>query len=98
MTLKTVTVYTKASGCVMCNATHRSLSKTDILYTEQDATVPANREFGMSLGHMQAPVVTVHQDGVLIDHWSGFNPGKLDELKKDPLVARKMVAAELVAA
>ncbi len=70
-----VTVYTK-SGCVQCNATYRKLDATGIEYTvinvEEDADA---LEYIKSLGHLQAPVVVAGED-----HWSGFNPGKIDAL------------------
>lgn len=98
--LKTVTVFGKAKGCVQCNAMDRAIAKTDILVTKVDGTTEENKAFCASLGHMQAPVVVVYQDGIVIDHWSGFNPGKVDELKNDPLVERKapVEVRELIAA
>lgn len=97
---KSVVVYSKEKGCVMCTAMDRAVAKTDIKITKLDARVEENRQFGMDLGHMQAPVVVVYQDGVIIDHWSGFNPGKVDGLKADPLVERvaPVEALELIAA
>lgn len=88
MSAKSVVIFSKEKGCVMCTAMDRALSKTDLHVTKKDATTPENREFGMALGHMQAPVVVVYQDGAIIDHWSGFNPVKTNELKNDPLVDR----------
>jgi glutaredoxin-like protein NrdH len=96
--LKTVTVFGKAKGCVQCNAMDRAIAKTDVLVTKVDGTTEENKAFCASLGHMQAPVVVVYQDGVVIDHWSGFNPGKTAELAADPLVERKAPVRELIAA
>jgi glutaredoxin-like protein NrdH len=86
---KSVVVFGKEKGCVQCNAMDRAVAKTDLLITKLNGSTEENKEFCMTLGHMQAPVVVVYQDGVVIDHWSGFNPGKVDELKNDPLVERK---------
>lgn len=98
MSAKTLTLITKSKGCVQCTATHRALVKTDIFVTELNANDEANIEFGKSLGHLQAPVGIVFQDGVVIDHWSGFRPDKIDELQRDPLVERNAAERELVAA
>lgn len=38
------------------------------------------REFVRGLGFMRAPVLVVTDaDGTILDKWSGFNPGKIDE-------------------
>jgi glutaredoxin-like protein NrdH len=97
---KSVTVFGKAKGCVQCNAQDRAVAKTNLAITKKDGTTEENKAFCMSLGHMQAPVTVVYQDGVVIDHWSGFNPGKIDELNNDPLVERTAPAEvlELIAA
>ncbi|GAA4033772.1 redoxin NrdH [Arthrobacter methylotrophus] len=95
---KSVVIHSKAKGCVQCNAMDRALAKTDVLVTKVDGTTDENREFCKGLGHTQAPVVVVYQDGVIIDHWSGFNPGKTAELAADPLVERKAPVRELIAA
>lgn len=92
MSLKTVTIYSKAKGCVQCNAMDRTLEKTDLFVTKLDGTTDENREFCMALGYSQAPVVVVYQDGDIIDHWSGFNPIKSAELVTDPLVERQAPA------
>ncbi|MET4144014.1 hypothetical protein [Arthrobacter sp. UYCo732] len=95
---KSVVVFGKEKGCVQCTAMDRAVAKTDLLITKKNGTTAENKEYCMTLGHMQAPVVVVYQDGVVIDHWSGFNPGKVDELKNDPLVERMAPVLELIAA
>lgn len=96
---KSVVIFSKETGCVQCNAMDRAIAKTDLHVTKKNGTTEANKAFCMSLGHMQAPVVVVYQDGVIIDHWSGFNPIKTGELKADPLVERTAPAdRELIAA
>ncbi|QOT19215.1 thioredoxin family protein [Paenarthrobacter sp. YJN-5] len=95
---KSVTVFGKAKGCVQCNAMDRAVAKTNLLITKVDGTTAENKAFCLSLGYMQAPVTVVYQDGKIIDHWSGFNPGKIDELNNDPLVERVAPVLELVAA
>lgn len=72
-----ITVYTKPQ-CVQCNATFRALDAARIEYETADLTVNANTlEKVKALGYLQAPVVVV-DDG---EHWSGFRPDKIDELK-----------------
>ena len=70
-----ITVYSKPS-CVQCTATYRSLDKFGLDYTIVDiAADPAAREYVMSLGHLQAPVVVVGDE-----HWSGYRPGRIADL------------------
>lgn len=69
----TITVYSKPA-CVQCNATFRALDKQGLRYQVIDITEDAEaREYVMSLGHLQAPIVVV-SDGETIDHWSGYRP------------------------
>lgn len=71
-----ITVYTKPQ-CVQCNATFRALDAAGIEYETVDLTVNANTlEKVKALGYLQAPVVITDND-----HWSGFRPDKLEELK-----------------
>ncbi|UGQ55239.1 glutaredoxin-like protein NrdH (plasmid) [Rhodococcus qingshengii] len=69
-----ITVYTKPA-CVQCNATYRALDKAGIEYDVIDITEnPQARDYVMSLGYLQAPVVVAGDV-----HFSGFRP---DEIKK----------------
>ncbi|NMM91866.1 NrdH-redoxin [Rhodococcus sp. SRB_17] len=69
-----ITVYTKPA-CVQCNATYRALGKAGIEYNVIDIAEDAQaRDYVMSLGYLQAPVVVAGEH-----HWSGFRP---DEIKK----------------
>ena len=71
----TITVYSKPA-CVQCNATYRALDKLEADYTVVDISQDADaRDYVMSLGHLQAPVVIV--DG---EHWSGYRPDRIKEL------------------
>lgn len=71
----TITVYSKPA-CVQCNATYRALDKLGAEYTVVDISEDADaRDYVMSLGHLQAPVVIV--DG---DHWSGYRPDRIKAL------------------
>jgi len=71
----TVTVYSRPS-CQQCNATYRALAKAGLPYEVVDITEDsAARDYVMSLGHLQAPVVVA--DGL---HWSGFRPDQVARL------------------
>lgn len=98
MSAKSIIIYSKAKGCVQCDATNRTIAKTDIMVAKLDGSTDENREFCNALGYMQAPVVVVYQDGAIIDSWSGFQPVKLGELKDDPLVERIPAEAHGLAA
>ena len=68
----TITVYSKPA-CVQCNATYRALDKLDAEYTVVDISEDADaRDYVMSLGHMQAPVVVAGAE-----HWSGYRPDRI---------------------
>jgi len=70
-----ITVYTKPA-CVACTATFRALNNAGIAYDVIDITRDSDaRDFVMSLGYLQAPVV-VTPDA----HWSGFRPDRLNAL------------------
>jgi glutaredoxin-like protein NrdH len=71
----TITVYSKPA-CVQCNATYRALDKARLEYEVVDITEETDaRDYVMSLGHVQAPVVVA--DG---RHWAGFRPDEITEL------------------
>jgi len=73
----TITVYSKPA-CVQCNATYRALDKLGAEYTVVDISEDADaRDYVMSLGHLQAPVVIV--DG---EHWSGYRPDRIKALEQ----------------
>jgi glutaredoxin-like protein NrdH len=67
-----ITVYTKPA-CVQCNATYRALDNCHAEYDVVDLSVDDEaRDYVMSLGYLQAPVVVVGTD-----HWSGFRPDRI---------------------
>lgn len=71
-----VTVYIKPE-CVQCNATYKALDKDDIPYEKVDISVNDEaRDYVMSLGYLQAPVVVVDND----EHWAGFRPDRIKAL------------------
>lgn len=72
-----VTVYSKPS-CVQCTATHRKLDENGVEYRVVDISEDADAfAYVKSLNpaYMQAPIVVAGED-----HWSGFDPNKLDAL------------------
>ena len=61
---------------MQCNATKKALDRAGLDYEVVDISLdPAAREYVLSLGYMQAPVVEV--DG---DHRSGFRPERISSL------------------
>jgi glutaredoxin-like protein NrdH len=71
----TITVYSKPS-CVQCTATYRALDRAGYDYTVVDITEDADaRDYVMSLGHLQAPVVMAGGE-----HWSGYRPDRIKAL------------------
>jgi glutaredoxin-like protein NrdH len=76
----TITVYTKPA-CVQCRATFRKLDDSKLDYTKADISVDEEKlEEMKAMGHLSAPVVTVHRDGVLVDSWAGFRPDLIEAL------------------
>lgn len=70
-----VTVYSKPS-CVQCNSTYRKLDQLGVDYVSVDITEDADaRDYVMSLGHQQAPVVVTENT-----HWSGYRPDQIQAL------------------
>ncbi|MGB3675001.1 MAG: glutaredoxin-like protein NrdH [Candidatus Nanopelagicales bacterium] len=71
----TVTVYTKPA-CVQCTATYRALDKAGLDYSIVDISLDSDaRDYVMSLGYLQAPVVVAYGD-----KWSGFRPDRITAL------------------
>jgi glutaredoxin-like protein NrdH len=65
-------VYSKPA-CVQCTATYKALNKAGIDYETVDiSTNPDARDYVMSLGYQQAPVVVAGEH-----HWSGFRPDRV---------------------
>lgn len=86
-----LTVYGKP-GCVQCDATYRALDQAGVNYSVVDiATDEIARQWVMSLGHMQAPVV-VADDG---QSWSGFRPDKINAYAASLTVAPDQHTAQV---
>ena len=79
-----ITVYTKPV-CVQCNQTKKTLDKMGLTYDTIDVTEDETAyEYVVKLGYRAAPVVVVSDSsGNLLKHWSGFNPEKINALKKE---------------
>lgn len=75
MTATTITVYTKPA-CVQCTATYRALDKAGVAYEVVDITTDDDaRDYVMSLGHLQAPIVVAGEQ-----NWAGFRPDRIRSL------------------
>ena len=86
----TITVYSKPN-CVQCTATYRALDKLGYEYDVVDISQDADaRDYVMSLGHLQAPVVVVGDT-----NWSGYRPDQITALAERMVVAQQtaLVAA-----
>ncbi len=78
----TITVYTKPA-CVQCNATYKALDKQGLTYQVVDiSTDDTARDYVMSLGYLQAPVVVAGDA-----HWSGFRPDHIKALGERDLLS-----------
>ena len=78
-----ITVYTKPA-CVQCNATYKALDKHGVEYTTVDISEDSEaREYVISLGYLQAPVVVVNPE----THWSGFRPDAIKALAASVVAA-----------
>lgn len=71
----TTTLYSKPR-CVQCNLTKKEMALRGVDFTVIDMEKdPAARDYVISLGHQQAPVVVL-ADGT---SWSGFVPPLIDQ-------------------
>lgn len=72
-----ITLYSKPA-CVQCTATKKALDKADIYYDTIDISQDDEaRDLVLSLGYTSVPVVVSGDQ-----HWSGFRPDRLSQLKK----------------
>jgi glutaredoxin-like protein NrdH len=79
--MQQIIVYTKPV-CVQCNAVFRALDKAGIEYRKVDiSTDPEARNYVMSLGYLQAPVVFAAPD----NHFSGFRPDRIKQLSNQEI-------------
>ncbi len=64
-------------NCQGCRFTKKRLHERGIEFEERNvAEDPAALDLAKSLGYASAPVVIVGEE-----HWSGFNPGRLDAIQ-----------------
>lgn len=83
-----VIVYSKPA-CVQCDATYRKLDRLGLKYRAIDITQDAAAlEEARSLGYLAAPVVVAAGE-----HWSGYNPTKLERAAARIAAAGSPVAA-----
>lgn len=77
----TLTIYTKPAGCFGCTKTKQKFSEAGVLFQEVDVTTnPAAFEYiTEELGYSQVPVVVYDKDGTE-NHWSGLNPGGIEQI------------------
>ena len=78
-----IIVYIKPAS-VQCTATlntfkNKGVKPTIISVHDTSPALAIVKE----LGYLQAPVVIVHNNGEIVDHWSGFRPDKIEELIKN---------------
>lgn len=74
--MASIIVYTKPA-CVQCNAVIRALKKEGIDYETVDMSLDVDaRDYVMSLGYLQAPVVYAGPD----NHFAGFRPDRVKQL------------------
>lgn len=73
----TITVYSKPA-CPQCTATYRKLDDLGHEYQVVDISQDGSaRDYVMSLGHLQAPVVVASDES-----WSGYRPDRIAALAK----------------
>ena len=75
---------------MQCNATYRALDRAGIDYQVIDMSADLEAlEYVKRLGYTQAPVVVVEHpvagatEQTYRTSWSGFNPGRINELKEN---------------
>ena len=75
-----VKVITRPS-CQPCKATLRRLGDREITIIDSSIDADVALALAASLGYAAAPIVVVYaEDGSIVDHWSGFNPDRIDSL------------------
>ena len=74
--MRSITVYTKP-GCMQCRAVLRALDKAGCDYRTVDVTTdPEARDYVLSLGHLQVPVVVTASG----EHFGGYRPERIAAL------------------
>ncbi|WBL18481.1 glutaredoxin family protein [Citricoccus sp. NR2] len=71
---KPVAVLYSQPGCGPCIGLERALKSAGAAYNKIDITQDADALARVrSLGYSGTPVIEIHQDGQLIDHWHGLD-------------------------
>lgn len=77
-TIAEVKVITRPS-CQPCKATLRKFGSYDLTIVDSAINHDEAISLAASVGYASAPVVLVYdQEGTIIDHWSGFNPDRIN--------------------
>lgn len=81
--MSTITLYTTPC-CTDCSAAKSSMNSAGIEFAQINLSAfPSSLEYVLSLGHQRAPVTVIQdEDGIEVDHWSGFRPDKILALKR----------------
>jgi len=75
-----VKVITRPS-CQPCKATLRRLGDREITIIDSSIDTAEALSLASSLGYAAAPIVIVYaEDGSIVDHWTGFDPARIDAL------------------
>jgi len=70
--------------CVQCDATFKALDKAEHEYEIVDVLEhPDAQKFLLSEGYLQLPVVIVGRVGRPDEHWSGFRPDRIKEIRNE---------------
>lgn len=67
--------------CQKCIATKRWMNDRKIDHEVRNTDIPENLSYLKEIlpQYLEAPVVAVFEDGVLVNHWSGFNPNEIEK-------------------
>lgn len=77
-----ITVYVK-SNCIQCTQTKKLLDKLELPYNTISVEEDTNA-YDYVTNHLEykaAPVIVITENEETVEHWSGFNPEKLNGLK-----------------
>jgi glutaredoxin-like protein NrdH len=73
-----VKVITRPS-CQPCKATIRKFGSYDLTIIDSAIEREEALALAAEVGYLAAPIVVVYaEDGTIIDHWTGFNPDRIN--------------------
>jgi len=68
-------------ACQPCKATLRRLGDREVTIIDSSVDTDEALALAASLGYAAAPIVVVYaEDGSIVDHWTGFDPARIDAL------------------